>query len=524
MKKLENIIQRMSLLLLVMCLFIHPSCKKENKESYILKVLTKEIEDISSLSAVVYGEIQGLGNGIIDYGHCWSINTPPTLNDSKTTFGQTSNLGEYSSSISNLSPNTTYYVRAYAFDGISYTYGEIKDFTTLNSTLLIQTPTNNEVLIEETEYIIKWTSTGIVQNVNIYYQLENGNWHEIVTNYQNNGSYNWLTPTISVNVDLVSDSIFLLDCKIKIISSNDPDIFVISNSFELQDINGNWVEDVRLFTNSSAGFAGIYEYNNLTISDNVEITSYNISQLIIKVNETFNIGNNVTIRVRNGYYYYDDEPTKPLEYVVIVTGSNYKLYDHTYGIGGNGGNASSGQCGGGGGGFGGGNGGLCLQSQGGQPGQSNGGNGGLSIWGASQTAGIGGKNNKVGGHGSTASGGGGNGGYTIGHNNGFGGGGGGYGGGIFTLIAGQIYFNSYYHPKFLVSGQKGGSSDPNNEYAGQDGQGGLLIIDCTNYSPNSSHWNLNNSTYGQNNYFSDNGGHGVVTGNPFAVYVNGIKQ
>jgi len=66
--------------------------------------------------------------------------------------------------------------------------------------------------------------------------------------------------------------------------------------------------DVTFSTNQVLGpngdypFAGIYVFDNLTIGDNVEITSTGISQLVIKVNGRLTLGGNVTIRVRNGYY------------------------------------------------------------------------------------------------------------------------------------------------------------------------------------------------------------------------------
>ena len=59
---------------------------------------------------------------------------------------------------------------------------------------------------------------------------------------------------------------------------------------------------IVLGQNGDQSFAGVYEFENLTINDNVEITSNGISQLVIYVNGTLTLGKNVTIRVRNGYY------------------------------------------------------------------------------------------------------------------------------------------------------------------------------------------------------------------------------
>jgi hypothetical protein len=65
-------------------------------------------------------------------GICWSTNQNPTINDNKTTEG--SGIGSYSSNLSNLSDNTTYYIRAYATNEKGTSYGEEKSFTTRAST------------------------------------------------------------------------------------------------------------------------------------------------------------------------------------------------------------------------------------------------------------------------------------------------------------------------------------------------------------------------------------------------------
>jgi hypothetical protein len=52
------------------------------------------------------------GSSITSKGVCWSLSNPPTISDSKTMDG--SGNGAFTSTISGLSPSTTYYVRAYA--------------------------------------------------------------------------------------------------------------------------------------------------------------------------------------------------------------------------------------------------------------------------------------------------------------------------------------------------------------------------------------------------------------------------
>ncbi len=61
-------------------------------------------------------------------GICWSTNQNPTTSDNKTSDG--SGIGIYSSAISGLNAETTYYVRAYATNGAGTAYGTQVSFST----------------------------------------------------------------------------------------------------------------------------------------------------------------------------------------------------------------------------------------------------------------------------------------------------------------------------------------------------------------------------------------------------------
>ena len=76
------------------------------------------------------GEIKSLGvDPIIDYGHCWSTLEPvPNINTTHSSLGPAFNLSNFSSDLEGLVTGRTYYVRAYAFDGSFYYYGEVETF------------------------------------------------------------------------------------------------------------------------------------------------------------------------------------------------------------------------------------------------------------------------------------------------------------------------------------------------------------------------------------------------------------
>ena len=92
-------------------------------------VVTHSVESIATTSAVTGGNVTSNGHDeIIARGVCWSTNNPPTIADSHTTDGL--GLGEYTSTVSGLVPNTTYYLCAYVTNVVGTSYGEVMTFTT----------------------------------------------------------------------------------------------------------------------------------------------------------------------------------------------------------------------------------------------------------------------------------------------------------------------------------------------------------------------------------------------------------
>ncbi len=92
-------------------------------------VVTGEVTDITDKTATFTGNVTADGGApIIARGICWSTSQNPTTSNSKTTRG--TGLGTYSSNITGLSPNTTYYVKAYASNSQGTAYGEQRTFKT----------------------------------------------------------------------------------------------------------------------------------------------------------------------------------------------------------------------------------------------------------------------------------------------------------------------------------------------------------------------------------------------------------
>ncbi len=99
------------------------------KEIELPEVKTAEVEDITESEAVSGGEVVSDGGAeVTARGICWSTKQNPTIEDNKTTDG--SGVGIFTSNLSNLEHNTTYYVRAYATNEVGTSYGEEVTFTT----------------------------------------------------------------------------------------------------------------------------------------------------------------------------------------------------------------------------------------------------------------------------------------------------------------------------------------------------------------------------------------------------------
>ena len=90
---------------------------------------TTAISAITSTTATSGGNITSDGGGAITArGVCWSTTENPTTANSKTTDG--SGTGIFTSAITGLTPDTTYYVRAYATNSIVTSFGSQITFTT----------------------------------------------------------------------------------------------------------------------------------------------------------------------------------------------------------------------------------------------------------------------------------------------------------------------------------------------------------------------------------------------------------
>lgn len=92
-------------------------------------VTTLQVTDITQTAATGGGEVTSDGGAtVVGRGICWGTEHNPTISDSHGSNG--TGTGTFTVDLSDLSPSTTYYVRAYAINSVGTSYGNEVSFTT----------------------------------------------------------------------------------------------------------------------------------------------------------------------------------------------------------------------------------------------------------------------------------------------------------------------------------------------------------------------------------------------------------
>jgi hypothetical protein len=112
-------------------------------------VITNGVSDIDQTSAKGDGEVVNSGGlSVIERGFCWSTTPSPTINDNQVAYG--SGLGQFWGNMTNLTPRTKYYFRAYAKNDLGVGYGDIISFTTIDLPTVVTTDAIN---IQATSFV-----------------------------------------------------------------------------------------------------------------------------------------------------------------------------------------------------------------------------------------------------------------------------------------------------------------------------------------------------------------------------------
>ena len=113
-------------------LSVRPVLGEYVAETNIPVVVTSSISQITETTAVAGGNVTNDGGAsVIERGVVYSTNPNPVITNLSNTIRPCgSGTGEFTYNITDLQPNTTYYLRAYAKNDVGIAYGEEVSFTT----------------------------------------------------------------------------------------------------------------------------------------------------------------------------------------------------------------------------------------------------------------------------------------------------------------------------------------------------------------------------------------------------------
>lgn len=124
---MKSIIRISGLLFLVLSTFLAQSCKKDKHT--IPVITTTDVTEISYTSATSGGDLTDEGGTtVITRGVCWDTTSGPTIANSMTS--DSCGSGSFVSHLTQLNPNTLYYIRAYATNIVGTGYGNQVSFIT----------------------------------------------------------------------------------------------------------------------------------------------------------------------------------------------------------------------------------------------------------------------------------------------------------------------------------------------------------------------------------------------------------
>lgn len=147
----------------VIILAIFASCSKPDlqpaKPAILPGVTTSAITNITKETADGGGSVTSDGNDVVtERGVCWNTSPSPTIANPKTS--DSSGTGTFSSSITGLEPNKTYYVRAYATNSKGTAYGNEVSFQTEKVPAVLPTVTTADTSnVSDTSAVLGGTVT-----------------------------------------------------------------------------------------------------------------------------------------------------------------------------------------------------------------------------------------------------------------------------------------------------------------------------------------------------------------------------
>lgn len=129
MNKLKNKrkMKYLSIFMMLVCSLLVMGCNDDDKIDNSAVVANLEVSEVTSTTARVSAELTAANmQNFIKKGFCYSTTADPTI-DNATLCEMT---GDFTATLTNLEPNATYYIKAYALIGDNLVYTEQKQFST----------------------------------------------------------------------------------------------------------------------------------------------------------------------------------------------------------------------------------------------------------------------------------------------------------------------------------------------------------------------------------------------------------
>lgn len=134
-----------------------------SKEIVSPTVTTAAITQITETTAVAGGNVTSDGGAsVTERGVVYATTQNPTTNNSKVTSG--TGTGSFTCNLTDLQPNTTYYVRAYATNEVGTAYSEEVSFTTKEVSVSDPTGTENGYAYVDLGLSVKWATCNVGAN------------------------------------------------------------------------------------------------------------------------------------------------------------------------------------------------------------------------------------------------------------------------------------------------------------------------------------------------------------------------
>ena len=166
-------------------------------------VSTDEAQEITSTTALCGGKVISEGSEeVTEIGLCWSIQPNPTIESMHWTV----HVGEdFNHVIQDLTPSTTYYVKAYAINSVGVGYGNEVSFTTLDDPSFIPEGALSGVFTLSENKKIRFSRGNLqYQASSDTWRFAENQWDYVGTHFQgNNGGYGG-TVEGSDNMDISS--------------------------------------------------------------------------------------------------------------------------------------------------------------------------------------------------------------------------------------------------------------------------------------------------------------------------------